>query len=190
MANEIDCTTGYKPIWLSDSHKVYVDQIVDMVVETSKSEPFIGVSSEPSQSDIHMLRGRLIQGLSSDRSGVLAVLWGSTIVGAVCMNRSATANQAHIAELTTGVVDKAHRKRGVVAVAFRGIVDRCSEEGIDILRLDVREGTDSERIWRRFGFMEYGRLEDYGRCNEERYTGVYLAQSVRSLNSILSTQIR
>jgi ribosomal protein S18 acetylase RimI-like enzyme len=97
------------------------------------------------------------------------------------MNRAATANQRHIAELTTGAVHPDYRSSRMVSGVFTEIVRRCERTGIELLRLDVREGIRAERLWRSFGFKEYGRLADYGRTGVENYTGIYLVQSVDRL---------
>lgn len=57
----------------------------------------------------------------------------------------------------------------------------CQAKGIELLTLDVREGTRAHRLWQRFGFQTYGVLDDYARVNGVKHRGHYMAQSVQSL---------
>ena len=46
----------------------------------------------------------------------------------------------------------------------------------------------AEKVWRQFGFSEYGRLPDYGRVAGESYAGVYLAQTVAHLKTHITSE--
>lgn len=164
------------------------ESVLRLIVDVSGTDPFIGLPPQPTEEDVAALSARLASGVRAGTTELLAVRApdGAT-VGCVAMNRSSTANQRHIAELTTGAVHPTHRGRGVVPSSFAAVVRRCEATGIELLRLDVREGIPAERVWRQLGFTEYGRLEDYGRVDGKPYAGVYLSQTVRHLKDHLNS---
>ncbi len=169
--------------WVGPSEGLPED-VPRLIAEVSGDDPFIGLPSRPSDADLAALTARLAAGLRSSATDLLVIRDAArTAVGCVAMTRAPTANQRHIAELTTGAVHPAHRGRGIVRDAFAGIVRRCEAVGIELLRLDVRADIPAEKVWRQMGFAEYGRLADYGRAGGESYQGVYLAQSVTDLRS-------
>ena len=174
--------------WI-DAAEDLTEDIPALVVEVSRTDPFIGLPPAPAESDVREFAARLRSGIASGRTHLLAIRWenGRTI-GCVALAQPPTANQRHIAELTTGAIHPEHRGRGLVSQAFAEITRRCQQRGIELLRLDVREGIPAERVWRQFGFTEYGRLPDYGRVGPESYAGIYLAQSVTQLMNRISDQ--
>lgn len=168
--------------WLTRADERGVAEIVDLVATVSATEPFVGLPAKPTAEETALLRAKLLGGLNSKQTHLLAVRDAeSRTVGCVAMNRPATANQRHIGELTTGAVHPDYRNQRMVYRVFAEIVRRCQQVGIEVLRLDVREGVPAERLWRFYGFEEYGRLADYGRADGKSYTGIYLAQTVDRL---------
>lgn len=183
----------YQYVWLSaldsasESGLRDIGQVVDLVVQVSQFDPYVGLPPESSAADVEALRTRLQSVLASGRAHVLVVRdEQGEAIGCVVLARSATQNQRHIAELTTGVIHPAHRGRGVVTRAFTEIGELCRQLGVELLRLDVRAGIPAELVWRWYGFQEYGRLADYGRIDGTRYSGVFLAQPVEELITRIS----
>lgn len=173
----------YRQTWLSPDDEVTLRDILRLVVLVSRNEPFVGIPSGSSDAAT-TLADRLTAGLRSGTTHVLAVRDSADdVVACVAMTRPPTGNQHHIAELTTGAVHPAHRGRGLVTTTFRHVVARCEQLGIDLLRLDVREGIRAEKLWRAYGFEVYGRLADYGRIDGDSYAGLYMAQPVAELRT-------
>ncbi|MGK5730421.1 GNAT family N-acetyltransferase [Streptomyces sp. URMC 124] len=178
----------YSYQWIETAEDLPGD-VPGLVSEVSRTDPFIGLPPDPAGDQVQQLVTTLTAGLGSGRKHLLVIRTESgASVGCVAMTRPATANQRHIAELTTGAVHPEHRGRGIVPAALCEIARRAEEVGIELLRLDVREGIPAEKVWRRFGFAEYGRLPDYGRVDGESYAGVYLAQRVAQLKEQFSHQ--
>lgn len=183
----------YQYVWLSAMESASenglrdIGQVVDLVVQVSRSDPYVGLPPESSAADVQALRARLQSVLTSGRAHVLVIRdEQEEAIGCAVLTRSATPNQQHIAELTTGVIHPAHRGRGVVTRAFTEIGELCRLLGVELLRLDVRAGIPAERVWRQYGFQEYGRLADYGRIDDTPYSGVFLAQPVEDLIARIS----
>ncbi len=169
--------------WVAAGDERTVAEVVNLVAEVSAMEPFVGLPIRPTEPECVLLKEKLLCGLASGGTHLLAVLADRQVIGCVVVTRPATANQRHIGELTTGLIRSDHRGKGVVTEAFRAIVAHCERIGIELLRMDVREGIPAEKVWRGYGFAEYGRLTDYGRVGGESYTGVYLVQPVAELKS-------
>jgi hypothetical protein len=51
----------------------------------------------------------------------------------------------------------------------------------DVMILDVRSDGKAEKLWRRFGFQEYGRMEDYARVRRRIITGYYLRAYIKNI---------
>lgn len=176
----------YECVWLTAGIDSGVAEVIRLIETVSVDEPFVGLPAKPTAEESSALQAKLAAGIASGQTYVLTVRAASgEVVACVAINRPATANQRHIGELTTGAVHPDHRGGGVVTTAFREVVRHCEEIGIEVLRLDVRAGIRAERLWRSYGFAEYGRLDDYGRIGAESYSGVYLAQPVEQLKSRL-----
>ncbi|MFI1221121.1 MULTISPECIES: GNAT family N-acetyltransferase [unclassified Streptomyces] len=178
----------YSYQWI-DAADDLTEDVPALVVEVSRTDPFIGLPPDPAEEDVRELTARLRSGIASGRTHLLTIRTeaGRTI-GCVALSQPPTKNQGHIAELTTGAIHPEHRGGGLVSRAFAEVGRRCQQRGIELLRLDVREGIPAERIWRQFGFTEYGRLPDYGRVGAESYAGIYLAQPVAQLMNRISNQ--
>ncbi|MEE9945622.1 MAG: GNAT family N-acetyltransferase [Pseudomonas asiatica] len=118
------------------------------------------------------------------RGGDTHVLLGKAMAGPACLvilSRSSMPNCRHIADLSKGVVHPAYRGSGLVARAFCEVVRLSQAQGIELLTLDVREGTRAHRLWQSFGFQTYGVLDDYARVDGVKHRGHYMAQTVESL---------
>jgi ribosomal protein S18 acetylase RimI-like enzyme len=172
----------YEYTWLTNNDHNTVTEIVDLVAAVSAHDPFVGLPAQPTAAETEQLLTKIQDGLAGGRTDVLAVRApAGQLIACVVLTRPPTANQSHIGELTTGAVHPDYRGRKVVTGAFAEIVHHCQLVGIELLRLDVRAGIRAERLWRTYGFREYGRLADYGRIDGRSYSGVYLAQSVDQL---------
>ena len=179
----------YRHSWLGPADVAAVAEVVRLVAEVSRDQPFVGLPGRPSQRDRDRLAEELTHGLASARLSLLTVEHASDgVVACVALRRPATANQRHRAELSTGAVHRAHRGFGLVAAVFTEIVRHCEASGIETLLLDVRAGIRAEQVWRGYGFEEYGRLADYGRSDGHSYAGVFLAQSVDRLRARVMTR--
>lgn len=167
--------------WLNQTDSTVAADIMNLINSTVGDGGVLGYEQEMSVDqgvDFTAALQARIQG------GDTYALLGCAPAGPACLvivSRSSMPNCRHIADLSKGVVHPAHRGSGLVARAFVEIVRLCQAKGIELLTLDVREGTRAHRLWQRFGFQTYGVLEDYARVNGVKHRGHYMAQSVASL---------
>jgi len=92
--------------------------------------------------------------------------------------------------LVRGVLDEAEllllavvpemRRRGVGAALLRSVVGDCTMRGIASLHLEVREGNDAIKLYRKSGFTKIGERRDYYRGgNGQRYSALTLQRATR-----------
>ncbi|MFD2644310.1 GNAT family N-acetyltransferase [Pseudomonas japonica] len=167
--------------WLNQADSTLAADIMNLINSTVGDGGVLGYEQEMSVDqgvDFTAALQARIQG------GDTHALLGRAPAGPACLvivSRSSMPNCRHIADLSKGVVHPAHRGSGLVARAFMEIVRLCQANGIELLTLDVREGTRAHRLWQRFGFQTYGVLEDYARVKGVKHRGHYMAQSVQNL---------
>ena len=84
---------------------------------------------------------------------------------------------SHKCRLDDVVVGGEYQGRGIARKIFKQCVDWCVNNGIKIMTVGVRGGEPAEQVYRKLGFVEYGRLSggivEYRNDNKE-YDEVYL----------------
>jgi GNAT superfamily N-acetyltransferase len=85
----------------------------------------------------------------------------------------------HVGDITQVVVDYRYWRRGIARGLFGELTAHATAMGIELLATSCRGGTTAETVYRRLGFVEYGRLprglkEASGRVFDE----VFLYQSL------------
>ncbi|RQZ67517.1 GNAT family N-acetyltransferase [Burkholderia sp. Bp9004] len=97
----------------------------------------------------------------------------SRIIGMLILARQALPARRHIVEMKRCVIEPAYRGRFLID-GWRLALERVREMGCDMIVIDVRSDGKAEQLWRRLGFVEYGRLDDYARVNGRVITGYFL----------------
>jgi RimJ/RimL family protein N-acetyltransferase len=104
------------------------------------------------------------------------------IVGMLTLARYTLPARSHIVEMKRCVVDPKYRGRFILQ-GWSHALDMVSRMGCDMIVLDVRSDGRAERLWRRLGFKEYGRLDDYARVRGRIITGYFLGAYISDLLS-------
>jgi L-amino acid N-acyltransferase YncA len=102
--------------------------------------------------------------------------------GMCVLTTTAMPNCRHLAEASKAYLDPRVRRTGAVAELVLAVCARMREEGVQRLRIDVREGSPAHLVWQRFGFTTFGILDDYSRINGVSYRGHFMAHSVDELS--------
>jgi GNAT superfamily N-acetyltransferase len=79
----------------------------------------------------------------------------------------------HIVEMRRCTIAPAHRGKFLIA-GWQLALAKTQELGCDMIIIDVRSDGPADQLWRRLGFKEYGRLDDYARKNGRSITGYFL----------------
>jgi predicted GNAT family N-acyltransferase len=132
----------------------------------------------------------LMEGIDDElRSGICHLLVardpaaGDRIVGMVTLAPYKLPARKHIVEMKRCVIAEEHRGTFLLD-GFGVALEKCLALGCDRVVLDVRSD-GPEQLWRRLGFQEYGRMEDYARVRGRTVAGIYLQGQVRDLLALL-----
>lgn len=103
------------------------------------------------------------------------------VVGMVALEPGGLATQRHQVGVRRAFIHPLHRGSRLLFDALQEILAQCAAHGWTTVLIDVREGTRAERLWRRLGFRQYGRLEDYAHYAGRTHAGVFLTASPEEL---------
>jgi GNAT superfamily N-acetyltransferase len=92
---------------------------------------------------------------------LLAALDGANLLGAVQLELAQMANARHRAEVQKLLVFREARRHGVGAALMAEAEDAARARSRTLLVLDTRAGDDAERLYRRLGWSEAGRIPAY-----------------------------
>jgi GNAT superfamily N-acetyltransferase len=97
----------------------------------------------------------------SPRAVILVARDGEGIAGSVQLHPSWAPNQPHRAEIAKLLVHRRARTAGLGSELMRAIEAEARRAGITLLTLDAKEGGAAERLYRREGWTESGRIPGY-----------------------------
>jgi hypothetical protein len=124
--------------------------------------------------------GRALVLIGEDARGVVAMCIVCTTLMPNCR---------HIAEVSKSYLAPRVRHTGAVTELVWALCQRMCGDGIEQLRIDVREDSPAHRVWEKFGFRTYGILDDYSRVNGKSYCGHFMTQSVAELTTIVEERL-
>jgi ribosomal protein S18 acetylase RimI-like enzyme len=109
------------------------------------------------------------------QNGVLTALYDGVPCGIANLYLQPFKKLAHQC-LFAIIVDEAYRGKGVGTALLEGLIDLAKNRfSIEILHLEVYEGNPAIRLYRKFGFEEYG-LQRHFVKEETRYLSKLLMQ--------------
>lgn len=161
--------------------------VVALIRKVSATDPIVGFSDKVSEEDIVQYLEKLEKDLVAGRSHLMV---GKTadneVVCMVVLVPNGSPNNCHIADMSKGMISQDHRNSGILYDAFRSIVGKCRQHGVELLTLDVRDGTAARQVWLKCGFENYGMLDDYARIDGKIIAGHYMKQKVADLEQRLA----
>lgn len=105
----------------------------------------------------------VIDGVGRGERVLLVALDGGRLVGTVQLALERRPTGRHRGEVQKLMVDPAERGRGVAAALMAAVEDVARHEGRSLLVLDTAEGCAAERLYRRLGWTECGRIPGWAR---------------------------
>lgn len=103
------------------------------------------------------------------------------VIASVILHRNKDANSSHIADLQKGMIHPEFRGGVLFKRMFYEVLLYCKQLKIDVLTLDVRKNTRSEKLFRHLNFEVYGEMKDYARVGNHHYSGFFMQQTVNHL---------
>jgi predicted GNAT family N-acyltransferase len=104
-----------------------------------------------------------------------------TIVGMITLTPQQLPARKHIVEMKRCVIHEDFRGT-MLLDGLRAVLEKTEELGCDRVVIDVRSD-GPEKLWRRLGFEEFGRLADYARVRGNVIAGVYMQASTAQLRA-------
>jgi GNAT superfamily N-acetyltransferase len=80
------------------------------------------------------------------------------VIGTVILTREEHPLEAHRAELSSLVVHPDYQRRGIARRLVEASKSYARDMGVEILEISCRGGEAAETVYRRLGFIEWGRL--------------------------------
>ncbi|ACR29402.1 GNAT family N-acetyltransferase [Burkholderia glumae] len=159
-------------------------QIVELMRRTSESAPIIGFAETISDEEGLAYLAELRANLAAQKVRLLTI-FASTgqLIGLCTLRRNLNPNNRHITDLAKGMIHDTFRGGGVLPAAFVEIALQCDADGVEIVTLDVRDGTPAHRVWEHFGFQTWGTLPDYARAQGQVHAGRFMMQPVADLKA-------
>jgi acetyltransferase len=101
--------------------------------------------------------------LAASRRVLLLAREQGRVVGTAQLELMAKPNASHRAEVQKVLVHSMARRRGVGAALMTAVEAAAQAAGRSLLVLDTVAGDDGERLYRRLGYIEAGRIPAYAR---------------------------
>ena len=158
---------------------------VALINTVSLKETTLGYHELISETDGQSLVAAINRDLANGSAQVLLVRNDADkIVGTVTLSPQPLPARRHIVEMKRCVIHPDHRGEFLLW-GFRLALEKSLEIGCDMVILDVRSDGPAADLWRKIGFREYGRLEDFARVRGKKIVGYYMVGYVDELRAAL-----
>ncbi|GAU07194.1 acetyl-transferase [Burkholderia stabilis] len=157
-------------------------QVIELMRRTSESAPIIGFAETITDAEAIRYLDELRSNLAAEKVRLLTI-YASTaqLIGLCTLRRNLNPNNRHITDLAKGMIHDAYRGGGVLPAAFVEIALQCDLDNVELVTLDVRDGTPAHRVWEHYGFQIWGTLPDYARADGKVHAGHFMMQRVADL---------
>jgi len=167
--------------WPSSLSLLDMKQMIELMNTVAVRETTLGFH-EPLDMNAGMA---LMDGMLADvKKGAIHLLIArddtQRIVGMIVLAPQTLPARRHIVELRRCVIDPAYRGQFLVE-GWEVTLEKVQLLQCDVMILDVRSDGKAEQLWRRLGFQEYGRMDDYARVRGRIITGYYLRAYVKDI---------
>jgi len=133
--------------------------IVIRLVKTSDVEDLQkNIYSRNSLDQVKEIIGKSLEKLKLGTAFHLVAEVDGVVVGNMIVELNQHSLEKHQGELFAVVVNPRYQKRGIARFLLNECKKLCLENGILILGASVREGTPVETVYRKLGFIQYGKL--------------------------------
>ncbi|NTX28902.1 GNAT family N-acetyltransferase [Burkholderia pyrrocinia] len=157
-------------------------QVIELMRRTSEGAPIIGFAETITDAEAIRYLDELRSNLAAEKVRLLTIFASTAqLIGLCTLRRNLNPNNRHITDLAKGMIHDAYRGGGVLPAAFVEIALQCDLDNVELVTLDVRDGTPAHRVWEHYGFQTWGTLPDYARANGKVHAGHFMMQRVGDL---------
>jgi ribosomal protein S18 acetylase RimI-like enzyme len=154
-----------------------------ILLESSKQDDgILGFNEKLRVEDVENYKQSLVNQVASNSMKILIALDSKKVILCCMLKGSHQQTTSHIYDLQKGLIHPDYRSKGLLQQAFANIANVAKENNVELLTLDVREGTPAHKLWEKVGFTTFGILNDYSRYQGESYKGHFMNISVNALS--------
>ncbi len=158
--------------WVADIDAATHAGVVDLLDEVARHERNMGFN-EPLDRETAAEVGDALKA-DVKNGAVMVAREGDRIVGTVALAPNKLPARCHVVEIKRCVIARSHRGR-ILLRAWRMILEKCRERGWSTIVIDVRtDYAATVALWRKLGFIEFGRLPRYAIMDGEEVDGVFM----------------
>lgn len=132
--------------------------VVRIVQEKDAEELWENIFSADTLSQVKDRVAMYLRGYAAEKSVPLIAEVDGHVIGTTLMTFNEHPLRAHICNLGDVVVNPAFQRMGIARRLIEECKRRAAEKGLRMVCVDSRGGTPAETVYRKLGFIEYGRL--------------------------------
>jgi ribosomal protein S18 acetylase RimI-like enzyme len=154
-----------------------------ILLESSKQDDgILGFNEKLRVEDVEDYKQSLVNQVASNSMKILIARDSKKVILCCMLKGSNQHTTSHIYDLQKGLIHPDYRSKGLLQKAFANIANVAKANNVELLTLDVREGTPAHKLWEKVGFTTFGILNDYSRYQGESYKGHFMNISVNTLS--------
>lgn len=162
--------------------ETFFESMLSLLEMSAQDGAILGFQKKLTDKDAQSYKNDLMDQI---QAGTLKLLIAHTDKNEVVLNcflkGSLQDTTRHIFDLQKGFIHPDLRGTGLLPKAMLFIAKTAQENHVDVLTLDVRDGTPAHRLWKRVGFKTFGIMDDYSRYNGKSYLGHFMSIRTESL---------
>ena len=172
--------------WPQKNLRSLVPELVRMLQDSEQDDGILGFVDNADPSTALTFAEHLADTVQEgDKHLLIGTLDGRAV--AMCVvSPSSLPTCRHTADVGKAFLDKTCRGAGLVTELVLQVCGRMEELGVDLLTIDVREGSHAQAVWSAFGFTVFGELDDYCRVDGISHRGFYMSHRVDLLRESAS----
>lgn len=156
--------------------ELFFDSILNLLEMSTADGAILGFQKKLTETDANNYKSDLMDQI---QGGTLKLLIAHTDSNEVVLNcflkGSLQDTTRHIFDLQKGFIHPDLRGTGLLPKAMYFIAKTAKDHAVDVLTLDVRDGTPAHRLWKRVGFKTFGIMDDYSRYEGKSYLGHFMS---------------
>ncbi|MBZ4420145.1 GNAT family N-acetyltransferase [Myxococcus sp. RHSTA-1-4] len=175
----------YQLRWLDRLEPEHAKRYLELYLRVLERDSTVGFAGPFDEATGQNIVRHLDAELRARRAHLLVAEAGERFLFQATCIQSGAPNNRHMATVYRAMVDPSERGQGLMWRTLPAFISKFRELGVDVVTLDVREGSPAEQVWRHMGFKPYGVLPDYARVHGKSYAGVYMYMTTPELVEIV-----
>jgi GNAT superfamily N-acetyltransferase len=149
--------------WSAQDVRRHPADLVDLLIDTVDAGASVGFLPPLSASQAREYWSGVANALAGGGRRLLVYLEDERVLGTVQLDLAGMPNGSHRAEVMKLMVHPSARGRGIAAQLITAVEELARAEGRLLLVLDTRTGDTAEALYRKWGWIEAGRIPGYAR---------------------------